>query len=563
MKRRYGFFPYSLDPIFLSYCCKIALIFVLFTRCANESVPQGGKQDAVPPVSKKISPPDKSLQFKEDKIHITFDEFIKPSGFAQTIISPPLEKRPDFTVSGKTLTIKLKGTLRTNTTYTINFAEDIKDLNEGNTANNFTYVFSTGDFIDSQSVSGKVILAKDNKPAEAVVVALYPEDSINGILKTKPYYFAKTNTQGQFQISNIKAGKYFVYALQDQNYNYLYDQPNEMIAFSDSILKLTDSVSSTINLLLFDENKNKLKLNEVRSIAPGHLQISYTQPINNFKLNGELFSDGDFALFYDSNDTINYWYSNHYINKTDIYLIANDTLFDTSRIELKFISKDSLLTNRANSLSIVNQLVTTKDKAENKDIWNVADLYKPLKINLSRPVTYINQSKQLQIIDSSGHVVEHKFSLDEKTKQTLLFELEKKENTLYSLEIPDSTFQDILGTWNKKTIYKFRTTGKDNYGNLRITLKTDHPENYYIVRLLNANDEIMKEFLFTGNGERKVSVENILSGSYKFLVIDDKNRNGKWDTGNFKNKIQPEKMFIYKDTYQLKGGWDLDAEVKF
>ena len=110
---------------------------------------------------------------------------------------------------------------------------------------------------------------------------------------------------------------------------------------------------------------------------------------------------------------------------------------------------------------------------------------------------------------------------------------------------------------------KLRTNGKESYGNLRITLKTDHPENYYVVRLLNANNEVMKEFLFTGDGERKVSVDNMLAGIYKFLVIDDENKNGEWDTGDFKKKLQPEKMFVYKDTYQLKGGWDLDAEVKF
>lgn len=541
----------------------MVLSAAILIGCANESVPQGGKQDDIPPVSKKISPPDKSLHFKSDKIQITFDEFIKSSGFAQTLISPPMDKRPDFTVTGKTLIIKLKSQLRENTTYTINFAEDIKDLNEGNTANNFTYVFSTGDFIDSQSISGNILLAKDNTPSEGAIVSLYPVDSVDGITKSKPFYFAKTNKQGNFQINNVKAGRYHIYALKDQNYNYLYDQPNEMIAFSDTVLNLANTVSSALTLYLFDENKSKLKLNEVRAIAPGFIQISYTQPIQTFKLNGELFSDGDFVRFYDSNDTINYWYSKYYIKKTDLYLVANDTLLDTSRIKLKFIAQDSLFSNRANSLSIVNQLVITKDKGENKEAWNLADLYKPLKINLSRPVTNLNQSKQLQITDSSGNFVEHKLSLDEKTKQTILLDLEKKENTLYTLEIPDSAFQDILGTWNKKIIYKFRTTGKDGYGNLRITLKTDHPENYYIVRLLNSNDEIMKEFLFTGNGERKVSVENILSGSYKFLVIDDANKNGKWDTGNFKNKVQPEKMFIYKDTYQLKGGWDLDAEVKF
>lgn len=542
-------------------CIVIALIQF---GCANESVPQGGNQDKEQPKAKKIMPADKTLNFKSDKIQITFNEYLKATGFSQTLISPPMDKRPDFKVEGKTLTVKLKSALRDSTTYTINFADDIKDLNEGNTAENFTYVFSTGDYIDSQKVFGNIFLAKDNTPADAVVVSLYPLDSVDGILSAKPFYFAKTDKSGRFEINNVKAGKYHIYALKDQNYNYLYDQPNEQIAFSDSVIMLNDSVAKSITLYLFDENKRKLALDDVRSIAPGFLQIYYTNPINGFKLNGDLYSEGDFARFYDTNDTINYWYSKYYMKKGDLFFVANDSILDTARIELKFIEKDSLFSDSRNYLTIVNQANTSKEKTESKDVWTVQDLYKPLKINFTRPVIGINESKQLQIKrDSSEKSVATKFSLDEKTKQFISIDFEKTENASYALTIPDSMFQDILGTWNKRILYQFRTSGKDAYGNLRITLKTDHPENYYIVRLLNANNEVMKEFLFTGNGERKVSVENILAGSYKFLVIDDENRNGKWDTGDFKNKIQPEKMFIYKDTYQLKGGWDLEAEVKF
>jgi hypothetical protein len=531
--------------------------------CANESIPQGGKQDQAPPTITKAIPADKSIHFQSNKIQLTFNEFLKASAFSQTLISPPLDKRPDIKVSGKTLTIKLKSPLRANTTYTINFADDIKDLNEGNTANNLTYVFSTGDYIDSLQVAGNVFLAKDNTAAEGAIVSLYPADSGDAILESKPFYFAKTDKAGHFEINNIKSARYNIYGLKDQNYNYLFDQPNEMIAFGDSVINLSGTGSSNINLYLFDDNHGKIKLNEVRSIAPGFLKISYTKPINSFKLNGELYSADDFARFYDTNDTINYWYTKSYIKKTELYLAANDTLFDTARMELKFIPMDSLFSNANYALSIVNQANAGRNAASSIEIWNTEDLYKPLKIIFSRPVAYINESKSLHIADSSGESSNPRFTLDEKTKQFILVEFEKKENAVYSLEIPDSMFRDILSTWNKEIQYKFRTSGKDAYGNMRITLKTDHPAKYYIVRLLNANNEVLKEFLFTGNGERKVSVENILAGSYKFLVIEDDNRNGKWDTGDFKNKVQPEKMFVYKDTYQLKGGWDLEAVVKF
>src|SRR5205809_1008643 len=96
------------------------------TRCAQESVPQGGAKDDKAPKAKSIDPPNKSIFFKGNKIKIVFNEFIKETGFSQTLISPPLDKKPDFHVDGRSLTITLKSPLRDSTTYTINFAEDIK-----------------------------------------------------------------------------------------------------------------------------------------------------------------------------------------------------------------------------------------------------------------------------------------------------------------------------------------------------------------------------------------------------------------------------------------------------
>jgi hypothetical protein len=124
-------------------------------------------------------------------------------------------------------------------------------------------------------------------------------------------------------------------------------------------------------------------------------------------------------------------------------------------------------------------------------------------------------------------------------------------------------FKDVFGTYNKKFAYKFTTNTKDNYGNLRITLKTEHPEKNYVIKLQTQSGTPVKEFYLSGNGERRVSALNVLAGGYKFVVIEDENKNGKWDSGSFKKKTQPEKIFTYKEVYQLKGGWDLDVEVKF
>ena len=542
----------------------ICICFIL-ANCANEKAPEGGKKDTIPPKVKKMFPKNKSLHFNSNKIEITFDEFIKATGFSQTLISPPMEKRPEFTINNKTLVIKLKGHLRDSTTYTINFAEDIKDVNEGNILNNFTYVFSTGAFLDSQKVSGKVIMAKDNSGADGVIVSLYPEDSINAIKRSKPFYFAKTDKTGAYQISNVKAARYRVFALKDQNYDYLYNQPNEMIGFSDSILDLTDTLRKRVDLTLFQEYTGKLSNAGEKAIKPGNVQIYYTKPLDTLKLSSSIQSDNDFYYFNDTKDTITYWYSKYYEKRAKLFLVANDTLTDTARVELQSFDKDSIFKKPKYFLAPELQSVNGTSGAPSKEVINTQELYNPLKISFSRPITKINGAKDFHLFeDSVKKDLFVKFTLDPKTKRFIEYGFDKKESTNYTLQIPDSAFQDIFGTWNLKFTYKFKTTSKDNYGNLNVILKPQIPEKSYVIRILDAASEtVIKEIRMSHEAEKKVTIENQPTGTYKVVVIEDTNGNGKWDTGNFKNRIQPEKVYTYKDTYTLKGGWDLDMEVKF
>ena len=537
---------------------------ICLANCANEKAPEGGKKDTTPPKIKKMLPANKTLHFSSDKIEITFNEYIKPTGFSPTLISPPMENRPDFKINGQTLLIKLKGHLRDSTTYTINFAEDIKDVNEGNILNNFSYVFSTGAFIDSQKLSGKVNLAKDNMPADGVIVSLYPPDSVNAIRRSKPFYFAKTDKSGNFQINNIKADYYRVFALKDQNYDYLYNQPNEMIGFIDSLVNLSDTLPKRIELKLFSEASSKLHYVGEKAVKPGLVQFYYSQPLQSIKINSNIPSDSDFYYFNTTKDTIIYWYSKYYEHRAKMFLVANDTLNDTARIELQSFAKDSIFTNPKYRLTIENQSNTGPSASLNKEILNTQDLYKPVKISFSRPIIQISSANLFHLYeDSVKKDLPCEFNIDPKTKQFISYSFNKKENTNYTLEIPDSTYQDIFGTWNRKIKYKFKTTSKDNYGNLNVIIKSTIPEKSYIVKILDAStDALIQEIRFSNSAEKKMQIENVPVGTYKVITIDDANNNGEWDTGNFKTKTQPEKIITYKDTYTLKGGWDLDMEIK-
>lgn len=539
------------------------ILFALVQHsCATESSPSGGKEDKDPPKAKSITPPDQSTHFTGKQVEIKFDEFIQNSGFSHVLTSPEIDPKPVFQVHGKKLLIKFKEELKPNTTYTINFGDDIKDVNQGNVLSNFTYVFSTGDYIDSQQVSGKVSLAKDGSAAEDYLVVLYPEDKPEDFLKTRPVYFSKTTKDGSFQMKNIKAARYNIFALKDQNFNYYYDIGGENIAFSDSILDLTDTLPKQVSLRAFNEGgKRKLKLQNVKNPEAGKLVVAYSGPFDYLKLDSKLFENGYFTWFYDTRDTAIVWYSNTYIKKDSIYLVANDTLQDTARMELKFINRDSITANPKYQIQIENQSIRAVNDSSIKSNFNIQELYGLLKIPVTRPILEINKSKRLQILaDSTKKTMEADFDLDEKTHQRIEFNFAREEKTDYTVTIPDSTFKDVFGLWNKPLTWKFRTNEKSSYGNIHLNVKSEKPGIHYIVNLYNSNNEIVRTFFVPGS--QKIDVNTMLSGNYKVGAVEDLNHNGRWDTGNLLYRRQPEPVINFQDTYTLKGGWDLEIEVK-
>jgi hypothetical protein len=295
------------------------------------------------------------------------------------------------------------------------------------------------------------------------------------------------------------------------------------------------------------------------------IQLYYSKPIDTLKISSSIESDNDFSYFGNTKDTIIYWYSKYYEKRAKLFLVANDTLTDTTRIELQSFDKDSIFKKPKYFLATENQTTTSAPGGSSKEVINVQELYKPVKISFTRPIIRINEAKGFHLYeDSVKKDLPVKFDLDPRTKQFVEFKFPKNENTNYTLEIPDSAFQDIFGTWNVRFKYKFKTTSKDNYGTLNVILKPQSQDKNYIVKVLDATTEaLITEIRLTGETEKKVSVPNVPTGTYKVVIIEDTNGNGKWDTGDFKKRIQPEKVLTFKDTYTLKGGWDLDMEVKF
>ncbi|MBL7777771.1 MAG: Ig-like domain-containing protein [Chitinophagales bacterium] len=541
---------------------RLALGGAILWGCATESAPLGGKEDTEAPKVKAANPPDKSVNFTSKQIEIRFNEYLQNNGFTQTVISPAVEPKPEIKLNGKSLFVKLKGSLQPNTTYTINFVDDVKDLNAGNVFQNFTYVFSTGSYIDSQSISGKVKTAHDDTDADGVIVGLYQTDNLLPVLSERPKYFAKTNKAGMFTINNVKPGEYAVFAVKDQNGNLVYDQPNELVGFLDTLLQLTDTFPQFVNLLVFNQHPNKPKILTYKNSEPGKLTIKYNTAISKFRADSKLFFNGFQAWNSNEKDSITIWFSDYYTKFDSVFLCANDTTFDTLRLELKTLIKDSVLQQKKHKLSIHNQQVKSLGSDKSVATLPQLTLYEPLKFNLSRPVLSISDSKTIQItVDSSQDITTKKFWLDKTTKQTLYVDFERKPNTLYKLIIPDSLLRDVWGIYNDKMEQRFTTNSSENYGNIKLTIKTAEQGKKYVLKILNSADVEVAVYYLDNVKEKTDVLKNLPEGNYKAVVFEDTNENGEWDTGNLSQRKQPEKVIPFKDTYTLKGGWDLDLEL--
>lgn len=247
----------------------LALWGACFTRCANIVPPGGGARDTLPPRLVNVTPGDSTLNFKSQRVVFTFNEFVELDNVIEKlIVSPTLQRTPNITAKLRTITLEVKDSLQPNTTYTFNLGDAVKDVNERNPIQDFQYVVSTGNYLDSLQITGKLLVAETGKVDSNVAVMLYSnmEDSV--VSKEKPLYLAKTKGDGTYRFKNLKPGTYRMFAIKEEDRDFQYTQQEEQIAFRDSVIQLTESLDN-INLALFDEQDTVAAVVEVEPEETG------------------------------------------------------------------------------------------------------------------------------------------------------------------------------------------------------------------------------------------------------------------------------------------------------
>ena len=299
------------------YFLLLLLLSITITQCAKRGIPDGGPKDENPPLLIKAEPKQNSVNFKEKRIRLYFDEYIKLKDFRkQLVVSPPIDKglysiSPQSGAS-KYIQIDINDSLPKNTTYVFNFGQSVVDNNEENLLPFFKYVFSTGEYIDSLKIHGNIKSAFNRSPDTFISTFLYPKDeNFNDsiIYNSTPTYVGSSLDSTNYEITNLKKGKYLLIAIKDSNNNYKFDPANEQIGFMSDFIDLPVSDSLDIELFKekqpfksfkpFLESKNKVGFGFSGEYSDVEIEL-----IDDFKI--------DIKSIITKNkekDTLNYWFS--------------------------------------------------------------------------------------------------------------------------------------------------------------------------------------------------------------------------------------------------------------
>lgn len=521
---------------------KYVLGLVLLMNCANRGSPTGGIKDDIPPKILRTIPENYSLNFEADEIRIYFDEYVKFKDLnKQLIISPPMNNTPEITPLGlpqKYVSIKILDTLSPNTTYAINFGTSIVDNNEGNPLPYYRYVFSTGSEIDSLSVKGYVKDAIDRKTDEFVSVMLYEIDSTytdSIVFKSKPSYVTNTlDSVTSFNIQNVKAGVYQLLALKESNQNFTFQPKSDKIGFYNELITLPKDTSSIFELKLFKQeledqllrpfviSKNKIGLGYEGAPLIDSIQI---EPEDSKRIDASLITKAA------DTDTLYYWFKSVKELDSITFNLSKNNNKKSYVIKLRDIDNDSL-----------------KVSSQTSGVINFNDQFSLLTNN---PFVDVDTNK-LSLIDKDSLEVNYKLIRDY-FNQKLSFEIDLQESQRYNLKLLPGALTDFFGEQNDTLNFSFRTKAFDDYGSARVNVyNTDYP---ILIELVNEGGDV--KYSKRLSKASPADFNAIDAGVYYLRVIQDTNKNGKWDSGDFIKKRQPERVSFFTEKLEVRAGWEL------
>lgn len=592
----------------------------LLVSCANPGGgPQGGPRDTIPPVVVKESPLSGTLHFAAKRIEVQFDEYIQLADIQKNVlISPPQQQPPEVKAIGKTLSVVFAEPLKDSTTYTIDFGAAICDYNEKTPLYDYVYAFSTGDVIDSMAISGWIYDAETLDPISGVLVGIHSNHA-DSALSTIPFSrVTRSDEEGGFTIYNMRAGAYRLFALDDISRDYLY-QPGEALAFADSLVipymeqhevldtiwrdtlgidlatkdtlftRQVDSVVSvmrnfflpdTLVLWYFTEDKQRHYFKGVYREEPHAFTLIFsaaqdTMPVIRALSPAQCDTVPD-SLAMDSswvdwepysllqvnatNDTITYWL-------TDSLAIGQDSIY----FEMTYLVSDSLynLVPQTDTVLAVYRRPRMSEKAwesqqrkkrERKlEIKSNAsskfEIYDTIRLNSPFPLDSV-KAEHIHLshkVDTIFQPMTFTLLTSDSLLQMVRLVAQMEPAESYRLIIDSAALYDIYGKCNDSTGYTLKLKSLEDYSSLMV--KMTHFDARARIQVLNEKDVVVRELSAKEEGTK---FEYLTPTTYYLRLYIDLNGDGKWTTGDWLTKRQPEPVYYYPSKLKLRANWDFE-----
>lgn len=519
----------------------VLIAIMLFIGCASMQTPQGGPKDTTPPKILSMIPKNQTRNFNAKKIIIEFDEYFKLNNeFKEFSISPEQERAPILKVRSKRLEIELQDSLEKNTTYTLNFGQAVADINENNIVKNLSYVFSTGNEIDSLSVSGRVknTLTDDYEKETTVFILPLERDTLFG--KKRPSIYTLTDSAGNYKLNNLREGNYKIYALKESEGggDKIYQQISDQIGFIKDPIKIDKNLEN-INLSVFKELAADFRIVDRKLGNDGVINLIFNQQLKNPKLTvtePTSLDVGKYVSFNKTNDTAKVW--------------LNDMSFDSVKVAIQDQGKVLQVVNfNRGRKDNYTRDITINDNTVNGKL----NPHQTYTLMFPFPITAADETKITLLEDS---VRRTNFQLVKDSTDFLKYYIRYpwKQKKTYDINFAPGTFTAIFNAKNKVINKNFKLETADSYTTLLYNVTVPDTTSNYLVQFLNEKKDLIKSFSVSKN--TKIKFADYPAGKYMIRVIYDTNKNGIWDTGNVKAGTQPEKIWYLQALLDLKPNWE-------
>lgn len=549
------------------------LVGLIWIACAKQGFPEGGPRDVTPPQVLQAKPASGQKNFQEKGFEIEFDEYVVLKDAENNIlVSPPMSPKPEYKMSGKKLKVNLRDTLQRDVTYVFQFKGAIADFNEGNPLPSLVYAFSTGDVIDSMMIRGKVEDAFSHKAREKDVSVLAFEGGDDSVVsKGKPLYITKCDKEGNFAFDFIRPGSYRIIALEDGDKNMQYNG-DEAIAFLDTLVearvRLSDSATKSeveeyaiVRMRMSAKTHPVQRITKSEFVRSGRIEITTMLPMEE----PQITPDNLRWHLGVKRDTLTIWMAEEKCDSARIVVSDPSGLQDTLKLRYheKRNSKGKGGLQKGGVAPLMKSLV--KDKVSTFDtLWLAFD----------NPVVANHADSAVQVMnlrDSSLSRCGVRMSADGLRAQILL---EGKAETKYRLTLGKGSFTDLYGKASDSLSINTEIVPLDQFGNIILTvslaeeMSAEERAGQVLVQLTNEKGDVLHcqaigmDKMAPGANPVKVSFMHLAAGKYKVQIILDRNSNGEWDAGDYWEHQQPEEVYYFEKTLELRQNWDIEEKVE-